>query len=109
VSDSEFDALLDEDAPVGEQIDAAVEARASEPLEEEVPPEPELAEIVPLAERERRKLAAMTPEQKERYDAASAEIMSHPAVIAFSETEELHRKHTANFKAAFLASRKKKA
>lgn len=82
-----------------------------EPLEEEIPPEPgapgDLA-VAPLAVREAAKLAAMTPEQRERYDAATAELMANPAVAAFAEEEARRFEAKKVTQAAFLAAYKKK-
>jgi hypothetical protein len=78
--------------------------------EDEIPPTPEEAELrdLPLAERERIKLERMTPEQKARYDGASAEIMSHPAVAAFRTEEDRRFAAKQATQAAFLAAYRKK-
>jgi uncharacterized protein YbaA (DUF1428 family) len=94
VSESEIDALLEDEAA------------------EELPPEPGEEgdlRVAPLAVREAAKLAGMSPEQRERYDAAQAQIMSHPAVQAFSEAEELHAERMKVYKAEFLKAQAKKA
>jgi hypothetical protein len=109
---SEYDDLLpDEDAPV-DPLEPPVEVQAEPPVladeGDEVPPEPGDALLVPLAERERRKLAAMTPAQRERYDAAQAEIMAHPAVAAFAAEEDRAREAKKLNQEAFLAAYRKK-
>jgi hypothetical protein len=119
---SEYDDLLpDEDVEVvdvSEEKELPPLMRASDLLPpeveddgEEMPPEPEEAAMqsLPLAQREARKLASMTPEQRARYDAAQAEIMAMPAVAAFAKEEERARAAKDEVSAAFLAAYKKKA
>jgi hypothetical protein len=76
----------------------------------EVPPTPEEADLqsLPLAQREARKLAAMSPEQRERYDKATAELMAMPVVKAFSDEEDRARAAKKNMQEAFLAAYRKK-
>jgi hypothetical protein len=78
--------------------------------DDEIPPTPQEAELqsLPLRLREQRKLAAMTPEQRERYDAAQAEIMANPAVAAFAEEEERRKVAKAAVSEAFVAAYRKK-
>jgi hypothetical protein len=100
------------DGREAEAVEPPVEVQAEAPLladeGDEVPPEPEDAVPVPLAERERRKLAAMTPEQRVRYDEATGEIMSHPAVAAFAAEEDRARAAKKANQEAFLAAYRKK-
>jgi hypothetical protein len=102
---SEYDEYLEENPDIAAQIDAGME------VEEEIPPAPgekgDLA-VAPLAVREAAKLAAMTPEQKARYDTATTEIMAHPAVAAFAAEEERGKAAKEETRKAFLAAYKKK-
>jgi len=112
MSESDYEGLLpDEDAPV-DPVEPPVEVQAEAPVlpdeGDEVPPEPDEALPVPLAERERRKLDAMTPEQRVRYDDATGQIMSIPAVAAFAQEEERAKAAKEETKAAFLAAYRKK-
>ena len=77
---------------------------------EEIPPTPEEADEreLPLAERERRKLARMTPEQKARYDTATKELMSHPAVARFAASEAHHAEKMEHYRSEFLKEIAKK-
>jgi len=109
---SEYDDLLpEEDAPV-DPLEPPVEVQAEAPVladeGDEVPPEPEDATPVPLAERERRKLAAMSPEQRVRYDDATGQIMGHPAVASFAQEEDRARTAKKATQEAFLAAYRKK-
>jgi hypothetical protein len=85
----------------------------AEPVEDdgdEVPPTPEEAELqsLPLAQREQLKLSRMTPEQRARYDAAQAEIMSMPAVSAFAAEEDRVRASKEATSKAFIEAYRKK-
>ena len=105
-----FDTVSDGTADRGE-VEAVEPPADSQELtvsDDEIPPEPDDAQPVPLAERERRKLAAMSPEQKERYDTATAELMAMPAVKAFAEEEERARAAKKLNQEAFLAAYRKK-
>lgn len=97
---SEYDGLLPEEA-----VAAEIEEHGEPEAEEEIPPEPdEVTPLhdMPLAQREAFKLAQMTPEQRARYDAANAEIFSHPAVAAFAQEEDRRIAAKADVQAAFL-------
>lgn len=76
-----------------------------------VPPTPEEADLMslPLAERERRKLQAMTPEQRMRYGQAQIEIESHPTVQAFAAEEDRIRASKEQMSKAYIDAMKKKA
>jgi hypothetical protein len=78
---------------------------------EEIPPAPgedgDLA-VASLAIREEAKLMGMSDEQRERYDAAQADIMAHPAVAAFAQEEERAKAAKEETRAAFLAAYRKK-
>ena len=50
----------------------------------------------------------MTPEQRARYDSATAEIMSHPAVKAFAASEAHHDVKMEHFRSEFLKTQRKK-
>ena len=78
--------------------------------DDEIPPTPEEADMqsLPLAEREALKLQRMTPQQRARYDAAQAEIMSNPAVAAFASEEERIVQSKAEMSAAFVAAYRKR-
>lgn len=100
-----------EDAPLPTLTTAAALLPPEEEADDdEIPPTPEEADLqsLPLAERERRKLAAMSPEQKARYDSAQAQIMSHPAVAAFAQEEERRVTAKAEIQAAFVKAWKEK-
>ena len=118
---SEYDDLLPDEKtqskpePPSTNVEAveqtAIIVRDEEHITEELPPAPgepgDLA-VAPLAVREAAKLARMTPEQRERYDAAQAEIMSHPAVASFAEEEERRFQAKKVTQEAFLAAYRKK-
>ena len=91
-------------------VSSEVESLPVEP-DEELPPAPGEKgdlQVAPLAEREAAKLAAMTPEQKARYDKATEEIMAHPAVAAFAAEEDRARAAKKANQEAFLAAYRKK-